>query len=83
MSWQSVGLIPRLVTKEDICSYLGGISSATYDKWTRRGLAPGPVPGTNRYDIRQHDRLLDEKLGLATAGRPPSPLEEWEQSYGK
>jgi hypothetical protein len=75
--------MPRLVTKDDICSYLGGISSATYDKWMRCGLVPGPVPGTNRYDIPQHDHVLDKKLGLANARRPPSPLEEWEQSYGK
>lgn len=72
--------VPRLVNKEDICAYLGGISGATYDKWLMRGLVPGPVPGTNRYDLRQHDYVLDKKLGLTIAGRTLSPLEEWERS---
>jgi len=73
---------PRLVTKEDICLYLGGISTATYDKWQRRGLVPGPVPRTNRYDLRQHDFVLDTKLGLNGVGQPLSPLEQWERSCG-
>lgn len=74
-------MIPRLVTKERICEYLGQISSATYDKWHSRGLVPGPVPGTNRYDVRQHDLILDQKLGLNFAPKS-SPLEEWERTHG-
>lgn len=68
--------LPRLVTKEGICSYLGEISTATYDKWQARGIVPGPVPGTNRYDVKAHDRALDRCSGFAVARR--SPLEEWE-----
>jgi hypothetical protein len=75
-------LIPRLVNKDRICAYLGDISAATYDKWHARGLVPGPVPGTNRYDVRQHDHVLDDRLGLAEAKRTLSPLEEWERSRG-
>jgi hypothetical protein len=71
---------PRLLTKEDICGYLGGISPPTYDKWLSRGLVPGPVPGTNRYDLRQHDHVLDVKLGLSKATQSLSPLEQWERS---
>lgn len=74
-------LVPRLVTKDEICGYLGGISSATYEKWVARGLVPGPVPGTNRYDVRQHDHVLDQRLGLSVARHRRSPLEEWEQSH--
>jgi hypothetical protein len=74
-------LSPRLVSKEAICDYLGAISPATYDKWAARGLVPGPVPGTNRYDLRQHDFVLDAKLGLNAMGRKLSPLEEWERGH--
>ena len=73
--------LPRLVTKDAICGYLGGISAATYDKWQSRGLVPGPVPGTNRYDIKQHDYLLDCRLGISRSGRKLSPLEEWELAH--
>lgn len=41
----------RLQSKAGICQYLGGISESTYDLWHRRGIAPGPVPGTTRYDV--------------------------------
>jgi hypothetical protein len=74
-------LAPRLVSKDEICAYLGGISAPTYDKWYNRGLVPGPVPGTNRYDLRQHDYVLDMRLGLKSAGRQLSPLEEWERDH--
>jgi hypothetical protein len=72
----------RLQTKDGICEYLGHISHATYDAWQAKGIVPGPVPGTNRYDLRQHDHVLDSKLGLAVTGRRLSPLEEWERSHG-
>jgi len=69
----------RLQTKEGICAYLGHISTATYDAWAAKGLVPGPVRGTNRYDVRAHDLLLDRHAGLEkSAGRGLSPLERWE-----
>ena len=72
----------RLQTKDGICAYLGQISHATYDSWQAKGIVPGPVPGTNRYDVRQHDHVLDAKLGLKPA-RMLSPLEEWERQRGQ
>lgn len=71
----------RLQTKDGICEYLGRISATTYEKWHARGIVPGPVPGTNRYDVRQHDHVLDRKLGLRS-DRKLSPLEEWERAHG-
>ena len=69
----------RLQTKEGICAYLGHISTATYDAWAAKGLVPGPVRGTNRYDVRAHDLLLDRHAGLEkSTGRGLSPLERWE-----
>jgi hypothetical protein len=73
----------RLLTKDGICAYLGEISAATYDNWHQRGIVPGPVPGTTRYDIRAHDAALDKIAGLDKAAEKPklSPFEEWEQSH--
>ena len=73
----------RLQTKDGICAYLGHISHATYDAWQRRGLVPGPVTGTNRYDVRQHDHVLDSRAGLIGRERKMSPLEEWERMNEK
>ncbi len=68
----------RLQTKAGICIYLGRISGVTYDAWCAKGLVPGPVRGTNRYDIRAHDMLLDQDSGVMKARRTLSPLEQWE-----
>lgn len=73
----------RLVTKEGICGYLGGIKPSTYDNWQAKGIVPGPVPGTSRYDIPSHDRALDRVCGLGQAlpRKALSPLEAWEQGH--
>lgn len=73
----------RLQTKDGICAYLGDISPATYDNWQARGIVPGPVAHTNRYDIRAHDLALDKASGMLALDRRSSrsPLDEWEQSH--
>ena len=73
----------RLQSKAGFCAYLGGICDATYDAGLARGGVPGPVRGTTRYDVRQHDQLLDMRSGIAAAVpiatvRRLSPLEEYE-----
>ncbi|GAA4222238.1 hypothetical protein GCM10022253_30280 [Sphingomonas endophytica] len=69
----------RLQSKAGICAYLGHISPATYDAWQAKGIVPGPVPGTNRYDRRQHDHVLDQRAGLVKPVNSPSlsPYEQW------
>ncbi|WP_162179764.1 hypothetical protein [Sphingobium chlorophenolicum] len=73
----------RLQSKDGICAYLGHISAATYDSWQAKGIVPGPIPGTNRYCIRQHDHVLDLRAGINVPSRakPLSPLDEWEAAH--
>lgn len=74
----------RLQDKAGICAYLGDISAATYDKWQARGLVPGPVRGTSRYDVRAHDAALDRASGLnrLPAHQPRlDPLDEFLASH--
>ncbi len=73
----------RLQTKDGICRYLGNISHGTYDGWQAKGIVPGPVPGTNRYDIRAHDIALNRRGGLECSRTPSnlSPLEQWEAGH--
>lgn len=73
----------RLLTKDGICQYLGCIKHSTYDLWHAKGIVPGPVPGTSRYDVRAHDAALDRIGGLENAQAKPklSPYEEWKQSH--
>ena len=72
----------RLTDKHGICAFLGGISSSTYDTWHARGLVPGPVRGTNRYDYKAHRAALDLSGGLSKRSEQPrSPLDAWERSH--
>lgn len=73
----------RLLDKPGICAYLGEITPSTYDTWRQRGIVPGPVPGTNRYDVRAHDAALDRIGGLLAVTDKPktSPLDDWKQSH--
>ena len=73
----------RLLTKDGICEYLGGIKHSTYDSWQAKGIVPGPVRGTNRYDRLAHHRALDRVSGLdvPAVSANLSPLEQWEQGH--
>lgn len=80
--------VARLQDKAGICAYLGGISPNTYDKWQAKGIVPGPVRGTNRYDLRAHDSAIDRISGLVSASINMSsktsridPLDEFLSSY--
>jgi hypothetical protein len=83
ISARAFSVTARLQSKRGICEYLGGISPATYDTWQSRGLVPGPVAGTARYDRRAHDLVLDRRTGLEQSATPVrrSPLEEWESGH--
>lgn len=76
---------PRLMTLQQICEYLGDVSPATYSGWKNKGIVPGPVPGTNRYDRKAHDRALDRQSGidvLAIHGAQ-SALDAWEAGHAR
>jgi hypothetical protein len=76
--------LPRGLTKQEICEYLGDISPATYDSWHAKGIVPGPMPGTNRYDVRLHDYYLDRLGGIGNSLEPnTSPFERWERENAR
>lgn len=71
----------RLATKQEICAFLGDISPGTYDSWQAKGLVPGPLPGTTRYDRRVHEHYLDRIGGIKDEpNNPKTALELWEES---
>ena len=72
----------RLQTRDGILEYLGGIDANTYENWRKKGIVAGPVPGTSRYDVRAHDRILDAVQGIHSATSGTSALKEWEARAG-
>jgi hypothetical protein len=66
---------PRCLPKAVAAAYCS-LTSQGFDTWVRRGLVPGALPGTQRWDRKALDRLS----GLAEAephpeGAAPESLE--------
>lgn len=53
------------------------ISVQTFDSWGRKGILPGPIPGTRRWSRDAIERHLAS--GAPSANDQPSPFEEWKQ----
>ena len=56
-------LEPRLLTKLQVCEYLG-ISPSSFENWMQKGVMPGALPETKRWDKRAIDHRLDRLSGL-------------------
>jgi predicted DNA-binding transcriptional regulator AlpA len=65
---------PRLLTKQEAASYCG-ITRDTFDDYRLRGIVPGPIFGTNRWDKKKIDLWLDTASGIAS--QTTSSLDEW------
>jgi hypothetical protein len=66
---------PRGLSKEDAASYSGCKTVAAFDDWISRGIMPGPIPGTHRWDRKAIDSYLDRASGLTTT--MGTALEDW------
>jgi hypothetical protein len=71
------GIQPRGMTKKNAAAYCGCGSLAAFDDWVRRGILPGPIPGTHRWDRKAIDIKLDLASGLQSSTAPATALEEW------
>lgn len=71
----AIGLLqPRGLTREVAAAYCG-LSPEGLDDWVKRGLVPGPIPGTQRWDRRAIDVALDRASGIAPT--PETAFDEW------
>ncbi|GLH77022.1 hypothetical protein SSBR45G_19300 [Bradyrhizobium sp. SSBR45G] len=72
---------PRVMTKEEAASYVGCKSPSAFSDWVRRGIIPGPIPGTHKWDRKAIDAALDRLSGFQTRIEPQlSPYDEWKAS---
>jgi len=65
---------PRLLSRQQAAAYCG-LSPETFDDYRRRGIVPGPISGTNRWDRKLIDVWLDKASGLAS--KTNSSLDDW------
>lgn len=74
-------LIPRGMSKEAAAEYAGADNLSTFSSWIQRGIMPGPIPGTHKWDRKAIDAALDRLSGLQpTIGAELSPYDQWKAS---
>ncbi len=65
---------PRLLSRKQAAAYCGA-SPETFDDYRRRGIVPGPISGTNRWDRKLIDMWLDKASGIEASTE--TSLDEW------
>jgi hypothetical protein len=67
-------IAPRVLSRAAAAAYCGcGLGS--FSDWIQRGIIPGPIPGTNRWDRKAIDAALDRASGLSAGIE--DPFDEW------
>lgn len=68
----------RGLSKQEAADYCGCSSLAAFDRWRAKGIVPGPIPGTTRWDRKALDRALDQASGLVTESSSDlTPYQRW------
>jgi hypothetical protein len=65
----------RGLTRGQAAAYCG-LSPAGFDDWVGRGIVPGRIPGTQRWDRRAIDLALDRASGIET-NAAGTAFDEW------
>ena len=72
---------PRGMSKEQAAAYAGCETLSAFNDWVRRGVMPGPIPGTRKWDKKAIDTALDRLSGLGpTIEHQLSPYDAWKAS---
>lgn len=72
----ATNLPPRGLSREEAAAYGGCESLSAFSDWIRRGIMPGPIPGTHKWDRKAIDAALDRLSGLQPT-IAPSPFDQW------
>lgn len=75
MSKLPLGIVPRMLSREQAAEYCGCESLSAFDEWRHRGIIPGPMSGTTKWDRKLIDRWLDRRSGLISD--PGPSIDEW------
>jgi hypothetical protein len=66
----------RGLSREEAATYGGCESLSAFSDWIRRGIMPGPIPGTRKWDRKAIDAALDRLSGLQPT-IAMSPFDQW------
>lgn len=68
----------RGLSKQEAAEYCGCETLAAFDQWRAKGIVPGPIPGTARWDRKALDASLDRASGLVSESAAElSPYRRW------
>lgn len=71
-------MTPRVLAKVAAAEYCGCATLEAFDAWVRKGIIPGAIPGTHRWDRIAIDAALDRASGLAiTPSDHLTPYQRW------
>ena len=70
---------PRCFTREQASAYCG-LTPEGFAVWQARGIVPGPIGGTKRWDRRALDAALDRHSGLRNAEEPEDAFDTWKRN---
>ena len=74
-------MMQRGMSKQEAAAYAGCKTLSSFADWVRRGIMPGPIPGTRKWDRKAIDTALDRLSGLQiTIERQISPYDTWKAS---
>lgn len=68
----------RAMTRAEAAAYCG-VTLSGFADWQRRGIVPGPMAGTKRWDRIALDRALDKASGLRQADESETPFKRWKR----
>lgn len=69
----------RILNSREAAAYCG-LSLAGFRNWINRGIIPGRIKGTYKYDQKALDLAIDKASGIAILNansQPLSPYEKW------
>ena len=72
---------PRGMSKKQAAAYAGCETLSAFNNWIRRGIMPGPIPGTHKWDRKAINAALDRLSGLQPTMQPRlSSYDAWKAS---
>jgi hypothetical protein len=77
---ETASLPRRGLRRADAAKYCG-LTASGFQSWISRGLLPGPIPGTHRWDRKAIDKALDKMSGLEPDA-VETPLQRWRRERG-
>jgi hypothetical protein len=71
-------IVPRLLTRRQAAAYCG-LSVRSFSEWVIAGKMPGPIPGTNHWDWRAINAVLDKASGLEKSATQEDAFDTWKR----